>query len=78
MTSLRIQNDDVVDLPPSCKLVYLVLQEDGAVTLSELIDKTTLPNRTVRRAISRLVDRDLVERRPFVGDARQELFELVD
>lgn len=77
MTSLKIDTDAVADLPPSAKLVYLVLQEaDGALTQSEVCDRTLLPRRTVRTALGRLDDEDLVEEDAFLGDARKRLYDV--
>jgi len=72
MTELKIENSELDDLPPSVKLVYLVLQESETLTQSELGDRTLLPDRTVRYALTRLEDRDLVEKRPDLRDARRQ------
>jgi NAD+ kinase len=76
MTTLKIDSDAVRDLPPSAKLVYLVLQEeDGPLTQQDVIERTLLPARTARAALRELVDEDVVEKRPFVGgDARQSVY----
>ena len=76
MTTLKIEDDTVEDLPPSAKLVYLILQETGPCTQAEVIDRTTLSGRTVRYAVDRLVNADVVTKRPYLGDARQSLYEL--
>lgn len=75
MTTLKIENDTVADLPPSRKLVWLVLQEAGPLTQADVIDRTTLPARTARDALEDLVDGEVVEQRPYLGgDARQSLY----
>jgi DNA-binding MarR family transcriptional regulator len=63
-------------LPPSAKLVYKVLESDGRLTQKDLAERTALPPRTVRYAIGRLKEKNLlVERFSFV-DARQSLYSL--
>ena len=75
MSSLSIDSEAVRDLPPSAKLVYLVLQEDGPLTQADLIDQTALPERTARFALDELADADVVTERPFAGgDARKSLY----
>lgn len=46
------------------------------MTQKEIIDKTHLPARTVRYAISRLRDEDLIQERFYFQDARQSLYGL--
>ncbi|WP_135827318.1 MarR family transcriptional regulator [Halorussus halobius] len=75
MTSLKIDSDAVRDLPPSAKLVYLVLKEAGPLTQQDVIERTLLPDRTARGALDELVDAGVVEKRPYLGgDARQSVY----
>lgn len=63
------------ELPPSAKLVYKVLQHaDDPLTHAQIRRRSWLPDRTVRYAISRLEDAELVHRSHSTRDARQ--FEL--
>lgn len=63
-------------LPPSAKLVYKILETGGQFTQKDLIRETSLPGRTVRYALGRLKEEEiLVERYCFI-DARQSLYEL--
>lgn len=62
------------DLPPSAKLVYAALTHDPPFTLQELVEETQLSRRTARYALERLVDHDLVDKRPSLQDARQHRF----
>lgn len=66
----------LADLPPSGKLVYYVLRQDGAMTQKALADETMLPRRTARYAINRLEDIDVVTKRINVMDARKSIYEL--
>lgn len=64
------------DLPPSAKLVYKVLEYDGPMTQKELVEESMLSARTVRYALDRLDDRDIVEEDIYFADARQSLYQL--
>jgi DNA-binding MarR family transcriptional regulator len=66
----------VHDLPPSAKLVYKVLEYNESLTQSQLADRTLLPARTVRYALSRLEDIDAVDSRFSFSDARKRLYTL--
>lgn len=74
--TLKIETDRVRDLPPSAKLVYLILQEVGPCTQANISDRTRLPCRTVRHALTQLQEVNLVKSRPYIGDARQNLYEV--
>lgn len=72
---MNIEHDVVEDLPPSRKLVYLVLEEAGPCTQKDVIERTTLAPRTARDALDDLVDHGVVEKQPYLGgDARQSLY----
>jgi len=64
------------DLPPSAKLVYKVLEYDGPMTQKELVEESMLSARTVRYALDRLAERDVVDEEIYFADARQSLYEL--
>lgn len=68
---------DVVEyLPPSAKQVFQVLASDGPLTQKDIITKTDLPPRTVRYALGRLKDEEMLEERFCFSDARQSLYSL--
>lgn len=67
---------DVRDLPPSAKLVAKVLDYNGTLTQSQLAEETLLPPRTVRYALSRLEEEEVVESRFSFSDARKRLYSL--
>lgn len=58
------------DLSPSAKFVYNVLRDGDSLTQDEIAERTLLPIRTVRYALSKLEEADLVEKRPSTQDAR--------
>lgn len=68
--------DGFADLPPSAKLVYRVLEEEGEATQHQLADETHLPKRTIRYALERLDEIDVLEERPRLTDARQTWYSL--
>jgi DNA-binding MarR family transcriptional regulator len=69
--------DVLAELPPSAKLVAKVLEyNDDALTQAELADETLLPERTVRYALTRLEDHDLVSSRFSFADARKRCYSL--
>jgi DNA-binding Lrp family transcriptional regulator len=70
--------DDSVleDLPPSAKLVFKVLEYDGPLTQKRIVEETMLSARTVRYALERLEDRDVVDEDIYFADARQSLYQL--
>ncbi|GKZ12150.1 ArsR family transcriptional regulator [Haladaptatus sp. W1] len=79
-TENRLQDVDstaaIRDLPPSAKLVAKVLEYNETMTQSELADETLLPPRTVRYALTRLEDENLVDSRFSFSDARKRLYTL--
>jgi len=58
----RIIESLVSDLPPSAKLILKVLEYEGPLTPKEIIEKTLIPQRTVRASLRLLVKRGLVNR----------------
>jgi len=66
----------VTDLPPSSKLVYKTLEWNGRLTQQAIIERSLLSARTVRDALSRLEDHDVVERDVYYRDARQNVYAL--
>jgi DNA-binding MarR family transcriptional regulator len=68
--------DAVAELPPSAKLVAKTLEYNEALTQSELADETLLPPRTVRYALNRLEEVDVVDSRFSFADARKRIYTL--
>ncbi len=65
------------DLPPSAKLVYKVLEcRDTYFTQKEIAKESLLPPRTVRYALSRLKENEIVEEHSYLRDARQSRYSL--
>jgi len=66
----------VEDLPPSAKLVAKVLEYNDSLTQSQLAEETLLPPRTVRYALTRLEDVNVVGSRFSFSDARKRIYTL--
>jgi DNA-binding MarR family transcriptional regulator len=64
------------DLPPSAKLVAKVLEYNDSLTQSQLAEETLLPPRTVRYALTRLEEAEIVESRFSFSDARKRIYTL--
>lgn len=68
--------EDVRELPPSAKLVAKVLEYNDTMTQQEIADETLLPARTVRYALNRLDEENVVHSRFSFSDARKRLYTL--
>jgi DNA-binding GntR family transcriptional regulator len=65
------------ELPPSAKLVAKVLEGSDPLSQGQLAEESLLPDRTVRYALNRLEDEDLVDARYSFRDARKQVYFLV-
>jgi len=70
------QKEDISDLPPSAKLVYKVLEYNGPLTQKGIVEESMLSARTVRYALERLEEIDVVDEDVYFADARQNLYEI--
>ncbi|MFB6133253.1 MAG: winged helix-turn-helix domain-containing protein [Halanaeroarchaeum sp.] len=64
------------ELPPSAKLVAKVLETEHPLSQGQLAEESLLPDRTVRYALNRLSDADLVDSRYSFRDARKQVYYL--
>lgn len=71
-----LSDDSIQDLPPSSKLVLKVLEYNGGLTQKQIVEKSRLSQRTVRDALDRLQEVDIVEKDIYIPDARQNLYRL--
>lgn len=62
------------ELPPSAKLVAKVLADEAPLSQGDLAEETLLPSRTVRYALNRLEDAELVDSRYSFRDARKQVY----
>jgi transcription initiation factor IIE alpha subunit len=56
--------------------VYKVLENGDHLTQKDLIRETSLPSRTVRYALGRLKEEQIIIKRYYFTDARQSLYGL--
>ncbi len=72
------QTEGLDDLPPSAKLVFKVLEYNGALTQKGIVQESMLSARTVRYALERLEGIDVVDEDVYFADARQNLYKLTE
>ncbi len=68
--------EEMLGMPPSAKLVLKTLEYEGPMSQRDLADRTMLPERTVRLALSHLLNKGYVKKRVSLRDARQRIYEL--
>lgn len=68
----------VADLPPSAKLVFVVLDHHERLTQAALAEETLLPQRTVRYALEELREAEVLAEELNIMDARQRFYSLDD
>ncbi|QCS42096.1 MarR family transcriptional regulator [Natrinema versiforme] len=68
----------LAELPPSAKLVYKVLEYEAPLTQEGIAAESRLCPRTVRYALGKLADQDLVTSRVCLEDARQSKYRLAE
>jgi DNA-binding MarR family transcriptional regulator len=62
-------------LPPSSKTVLEILDAGGAMTHKDLVERTHLAPRTVRYALKKLKERQLIIEKFNFRDARQIIYQ---
>ena len=62
-------------LPPSSKTVLEILDAGGAMTHKDLVEKTRLAPRTVRYALKKLKEKQLIIEKFNFRDARQIIYQ---
>ncbi len=67
---------ELLSMPPSSKLLLKTLEYEGALTQKDLANKTLLPPRTVRLALSHLLKKGYVKKKVSIRDARQKIYEI--
>ena len=68
--------EDLLSMPPSSKLLLKTLEYEGELTQKDLANKTLLPDRTVRLALSHLLKKGYVKKKVSIRDARQKIYEI--
>jgi DNA-binding MarR family transcriptional regulator len=75
-SSNEVQVQKIGHLPPSAKLVYTILKANRQMTQKDIIRESYLPERTVRYALSRLKEENVLTEYLSLADARQSLYRL--
>ncbi|RZH66953.1 MarR family transcriptional regulator [Natrinema altunense] len=70
------RDGDLSELPPSAKLVYKVLEYEAPLTQEGIAAESRLCSRTVRYALGKLEEQDLITSRACLEDARQSKYRL--
>lgn len=65
-------------LPPSAKLVYVILAREGPLTRADVCNYTKLPGRTTDEALDHLREEGEVEKLSNYADSRQHFYRLSD
>jgi len=68
--------EELLSMPPSSKLLLKTLEYEGSMTQKDLANKTLLPPRTVRLALSHLLKKGYVKKKVSIRDARQKIYEI--
>jgi len=68
--------EELLSMPPSSKLLLKTLEYEGIMTQKDLANKTLLPARTVRLALSHLLKKGYVKKKVSIRDARQKIYEI--
>ncbi len=68
--------EELLSMPPSSKLLLKTLEYEGSLTQKDLANKTLLPGRTVRLALSHLLKKGYVKKKVSIRDARQKIYEI--
>lgn len=76
MTLSKAPKEIREDAPPSCKLVWMALDELGEARYEDLLEWTQLPRRTLGDALDRLDDAGVLVREPQHRDRRQTVYRL--
>lgn len=68
--------EDLLRMPPSSKLILKMLEYEGAMSQKDLVGKTLLPARTVRIALTRLLEKGYIHRKVSILDSRQKIYDI--
>ena len=68
--------EELFNMPPSSKLLLKILEYEGSMSQKELVKKTLLPDRTVRLAMSHLLEKGYVKKKVSIRDSRQKIYEI--
>jgi predicted transcriptional regulator len=68
----------IADLPPSSKLIYYVLKNNGAMTRRQITDESRLSYQTARYGLEQLENSNVVTKEePDISEQSQKVYSLV-
>ena len=73
-----VTNPVVRELPPSCKLVWMILEREGETMRQDIRSATGMSRGQMEYSLTRLVDEEIIEKRPNPMNARQTLYSLCE
>lgn len=76
MTLSRAPEEVREDAPPSCKLVWMALDDLGEARHQDLLEWTQLPRRTLGDALERLEETGVMVRESTHRDRRETVYRL--
>lgn len=68
------RRERLLDLPPSAKLVFKILELEAGLTQQDIAERTRLSTRTTRHALAMLKEDELVEEEVYIPDARKRVY----
>ena len=68
--------EELLSMSPSSKLLLKTLDYEGELTQKDLVNKTLLPSRTVRLALSNLLKKGYIKKKISIRDARQKIYKI--
>jgi len=74
MALQTLYSKKIMQLSPSVKLIFKILEYKGLMTQKDLVAESYLPPRTVRYALTMLKKEGILEERLYYKDARQCLY----
>ena len=74
--AVKAVSEKIAKMPPSSKLIYKILSQQGELTQKEIISESFLPARTVRHALELMLREKLIVKKPYLNDARQMVYSL--
>ena len=61
-------------IPPSAKIVFNLLRKNSPLTAKTILKESQLAPRTVRYALRKLLDANMIQKVPNLDDMRQNLY----
>lgn len=66
--------ENVAKVPKSARVIFELLQHEGSLKPDSISQKTLLSARTVRYALKKLMEKNLISRNPDLNDLRSHYY----